>query len=253
MTIRTCISPAQAVAPGRSRPLVVTALALTLTALTTTAHAQPVQIALVRTAEQAGLVDITTLSPNIQLDMRYAGSNNFTGRSVPGYESPKCLLLAQAASALAQVEADLRSEGLGLKLFDCYRPAQSVQAFVDWANDPTELSRKTIQYPGIDKPQLLGGYIAETSGHSRGATVDLGLVDCRSGTCTDVDMGTDFDYFGPEAHTDTAQITPDQYNNRQRLVRAMQAQGFKNYPLEWWHYTLDPEPDPKTAYDVPVR
>lgn len=257
MTIRTSTSPAPArvrdARPGVAPTAAFIPAALVLALTASLAHAQPVQIALVRTAEQAGLVDITTLSPNIQLDMRYAGSNNFTGRSVPGYDAPKCLLLAPAASALAQVEADLRSEGLGLKLFDCYRPAQSVQAFVDWANDPTELSRKTIQYPGIDKPQLPGGYIAETSGHSRGATVDLGLVDCRSGTCTDVDMGTDFDYFGPEAHTDTAQITPDQYNNRQRLVRAMQAQGFKNYPLEWWHYTLDPEPDPKTAYDVPVR
>mgnify|MGYP003064059550 CR=1 FL=1 len=233
--------------------MVVTALALTLATTTAQAQAQLVHTALVRTAEQAGLVDITTLSPDIQRDIRYAGSNNFTGRPVPGYEAAKCLLLKPAAAALAKVEASLRAQGFGLKLFDCYRPEQSVQAFVDWANDPLELSRKTAQYPGIDKPQLLGGYIAETSGHSRGATVDLGLLDCRSGTCVDVDMGTDFDYFGPEAHTDTAQITTTQYNNRQRLLVAMQAQGFKNYPLEWWHYTLYPEPDPLTAYDVPVR
>lgn len=243
MTTRTCSSPASAIALSLLLALAAPAVV----------SAQPVHIALVRTAEQAGLVDITTLAPDIKLDMRYAGANNFTGRPVPGYEAPKCFLLRPAAKALAEVEADLRASGYGLQLFDCYRPAQSVRAFVDWANDPLEQSRKAQQYPSLDKPALLGGYIAETSGHSRGATVDLGLLDCRSDPCSVVDMGTDFDFFGPRAHTNAPDITPTKYRNRQTLLQAMQRQGFANYPQEWWHFTLTPEPSPTTAFDVPVR
>ncbi len=244
MTTRTCSSPVSAIASS-------TALIALFVAFG--AAAQPVQIALVRTPEQAGMVDIRSLAPDIDLDLRYAGANNFTGRRVPGYDAAKCYLLKPAATALAKVEADLRADGYGLRLFDCYRPAQSVQAFVDWTNDPLEQSRKAQQYPGLDKPALLGGYIAQTSGHSRAATVDLTLVDCRSGTCTALDMGTDFDFFGPRAHTDAPDVTPQQYLNRQKLRQVMGRQGFENYPQEWWHYTLTPEPDPHTAYDVPVR
>ena len=217
------------------------------------AQAQPVQVSPARTVEQAGLVDLARQVPDIALDIRYAGSNNFTARPVPGYDAPKCLLLAPAATALAAVEADLRAEGYRLRVFDCYRPTQSVTAFVAWAHDPAEQSRKALQYPDLDKPALLGGYIAETSGHSRAATVDLTLLECRAGPCTALDMGTDFDFFGPRADTDAADISAPQRANRQRLVQAMARHGFANYPLEWWHYTLRPEPDPHTAYDVPVR
>ena len=87
------------------------------------AQAQPVQVSPARTVEQAGLVDIARLVPGIALDIRYAGSNNFTAHPVPGYDAPKCLLLAPAATALAAVEADLRAEGHRLRVFDCYRPA----------------------------------------------------------------------------------------------------------------------------------
>lgn len=217
------------------------------------AAAQPVQVAPARSVAQAGLVDVASLVPDIALDIRYAGSNNFTARAVPGYDAPKCLLLAPAAAALAAVDAELRADGYRLRVFDCYRPVQSVQAFVRWAHDPAEQSRKALQYPDLDKPALLGGYIAETSGHSRAATVDLTLLDCRSGPCTALDMGTDFDFFGPRAHTDAADISTLQRGNRQRLRAAMARHGFANYPLEWWHYTLSPEPDPHTAYNVPVR
>jgi len=239
MTSRTCISLASAI--------VLSLLGAVQ------ASAQAVKIAPARTTGQAGLVDITQLAPGIRLDMRYATANNFTGRPVPGYDAPKCFLLRPAATALAQVDADLRAEGYALQLFDCYRPAQSVRAFVAWAHDPREQSRKAIHYPDLDKPALLGDYIAETSGHSRGATVDLGLLDCRSDPCTPVDMGTDFDFFGPRAHTDAPEATPQQHRNRHILLQAMQRRGFANYPQEWWHFTLTPEPGPRTAFDVPVR
>ncbi|MEG3003230.1 MAG: M15 family metallopeptidase, partial [Comamonas sp.] len=115
-------------------------------------------------------------------------------------------------------------------------------------------SRKALQYPDLDKPQLLtDGYIAERSGHSRGATVDLGLLDCRRERCTPMDMGTDFDFFGPRAHTQTPGLSDAQNANRRQLVQAMARRGFANYAQEWWHYTLQPEPDAGTAYDFPVQ
>ncbi|MEO8778093.1 MAG: M15 family metallopeptidase, partial [Rhodanobacter sp.] len=101
----------------------------------------------------------------------------------------------------------------------------------------------------------LGTYIASVSGHSRGATTDLTLLQCdaRGGHCRPLDMGTHFDYFGVLAHTDAVAITPEQHANRLRLRAAMQREGFVNYPMEWWHYTLAPEPTPQTIYDVPIE
>jgi D-alanyl-D-alanine dipeptidase len=206
------------------------------------------------TPEEAGLVDMLTLVPDLDLDMRYAGSDNFVGAMVDGYEAPRCLLLRPAAQALQQAETALRRDGLRLRLYDCYRPARAVRHFVAWANDLDDQRTKSRHYPNLEKRQLLGGYISPTSGHSRGATVDLTLMQCDdAGRCRPLDMGTDFDFFDPLANTDSPLATPEQRANRDRLRSAMQAAGFRNYPMEWWHYSLDPEPAPATFFDVPVR
>ena len=93
------------------------------------------------------------------------------------------------------------------------------------------------------------------SGHSRGATLDLTLLQCDADDshCQQLDMGTDFDFFDPRAHTASLDVTPLQRANRERLRSVMTKQGFRNYPLEWWHYSLTPEPTPGVLYDVPVR
>jgi D-alanyl-D-alanine dipeptidase len=205
------------------------------------------------TTAQAGLLDIRHLVPDMAEDIKYAGSDNFVGRPVAGYGAAKCLLLKPAAEALARVENELRREHLRLKLFDCYRPARAVADFVRWAHDLSDQRTKAAHYPLIGKDQLLGTYIAPVSGHSRGATVDLTLMQCNGSgkQCRPLDMGTHFDYFGILAHTDAA-VTPAQHANRLRLRDAMQRGGFSNYPLEWWHYTLQPEPTPDTIYDLPI-
>jgi len=84
------------------------------------------------------------------------------------------------------------------------------------------------------------GYIAERSGHSRGSTVDLTIIDNE--TNKELDMGTLYDFFGPESSTDFSNITDKQMSNRLLLLEVMTKNGFKNYPMEWWHYTLVPEP-----------
>lgn len=207
------------------------------------------------TMDAAGLVDISTLVPDIALDMRYAGSGNFVGTTVDGYLAPRCYLLRPAAEALARVERDLRGQQLRLKLFDCYRPARAVRHFVRWAGDLENQRSKAQYYPNLDKRDLLGDYIAPISGHSRGATVDLTLLQCDAVAthCLPLDMGTDFDFFDPLAHTQAEGLNPQQRENRQRLRVAMEGGGFSNYPLEWWHYTLSPEPAPPWLYDVPIR
>ena len=210
-------------------------------------------LAFVRTGDCPVLVDIASLVPGIDLDIRYAGSENFTGAPVPGYGAPRCLLREQAAQALAAVERDLRAEGRRLRIFDCYRPVRAVASFVDWANAPDDPASKASYYPRLEKSALLGAYIAPVSGHSRAATVDLTVLDCASDGCTSLDMGTPFDFFDPSANTDSAVATAAQRANRAVLVETMARHGFANYPMEWWHFTLDPEPAPATAFDVPIR
>ena len=219
------------------------------------ADGPPPQLSPAKTAAQADLVDIRSLVPDIAEDIKYAGSDNFVGRPVEGYLAPKCLLLRPAAEALARVEHDLRARHYRLKLWDCYRPARAVADFVHWAHDLSDQRTKATHYPDLDKSQLLGDYIAPVSGHSRGATVDLTMERCAAdGThCAPLDMGTGFDWFGVRAHTDAPGIDAAQLANRHRLRAAMQREGFENYTMEWWHYTLAPEPTPHTLYDVPVQ
>ena len=224
------------------------------TSISSPAPAEAPELSAARTFAEAGLVDIRTLVPDISQQISYAGSENFVGVPVEGYDAARCYLRESAAQALQRVEQSLRREGFRLRLFDCYRPARAVRHFVRWAADLQDQRTKALYYPNLDKNRLLGDYIAPVSGHSRGATLDLTLLDCRGadGQCVPVDMGTEFDFFDPSANTDSPQITQPQRDNRQRLLGAMSQQGFSNYPQEWWHYTLASH-DSKTIYDIPIE
>jgi D-alanyl-D-alanine dipeptidase len=204
-------------------------------------------------AASAGMVEIRSLVTDMSMDIRYAGSDNFVGRPVDGYRAAGCYLHRDVAQALARVERELRPQGLRLHIYDCYRPVRAVRDFVRWAGDLSDQKTKSRYYPKLDKRVLLGDYISPTSGHSRGATLDLGLMESQAGGDRIADMGTGFDYFDERAHTDSPGITAAQRANRQRLRAAMQREGFENYPLEWWHYTYKPEPTPATAFDFPVE
>jgi CubicO group peptidase (beta-lactamase class C family) len=206
------------------------------------------------TMEQAGMVDIRSLMPDISQSIAYAGSNNFVGVPIRGYQAPRCWLKREAAEALARVDAALRERHMRLRVFDCYRPVRAVAHFVRWANDRADQRSKAAHYPDLDKSRLLGDYIAPVSGHSRGATVDLTVLRCdaHDADCEPLDMGTGFDFFGTRAHTDSPEVDAGQRANRHLLRDAMEAQGFRNYAMEWWHYTLRPEPTPDTLYDIPV-
>ncbi len=203
---------------------------------------------------EAGLVDVATRIPDIALDMRYAGPDNFVGTRIDGYSAARCLLLEPAARALQRAQEALRADGFRLRVFDCYRPARAVRHFVRWAGDSADQAGKSRYFPNIEKSALLGDYIAPVSGHSRGDTVDLTLERCgEDGRCEELDMGTPFDFFDVRAHTDTPDITPPQRANRQRLRHALEQAGFRNYALEWWHYSLPPTTPARATHDVPIE
>ena len=217
------------------------------------ASSPAVQVSPAQDAADVDLVEAASVVPGLKQDIRYAGANNFVGAPVTGYEAPKCMLLAPIAQALARVQQDVQREGLSLKVFDCYRPVRAVQHFVRWARDPADQRTKSAYYPNLEKASLLDGYIAETSGHSRGATLDLTLVRCDGDACTELDMGTPFDFFDGLANTDDPRVTPLQRANRDRLRDAMRRHGFAPYAMEWWHFTFKPEPTPDTFFDIPIE
>jgi len=234
-------------------PVLVLALAACASA-TPPRQAADMAIAQADSPEATGMVDMRTLVPDIDLDMRYAGEDNFVGARVDGYEAARCFLQVPAARALARLESTLRRGHQRLRIYDCYRPARAVRHFVAWASDLADQRTKPRHYPNLDKRDLLGDYISPTSGHSRGATLDLTLMQCdASGSgCVPLDMGTGFDFFDPAANTDSPKATAEQHANRLRLRTAMEQAGFRNYPMEWWHFTLDPEPEPRRFYDFVI-
>jgi zinc D-Ala-D-Ala dipeptidase len=199
----------------------------------------------------AAFVDAGTLVPGLVADIRYAGSHNFVGRPIGGYQAPRCLLTQQAVDALAAVARDLAPHGLVVKVFDCYRPTRAVADFVHWAHDLKNQSAKGEFYPNVDKRELFrDGYIASRSGHSRGSTLDLTLARAGGG---ELDMGTPFDFFSPKSWTADTSVTAAQHANRMLLSAAMQRRGFRGYAKEWWHFTLRYEPFPNTYFDFPVQ
>jgi D-alanyl-D-alanine dipeptidase len=199
-----------------------------------------------------GFVDAGAVVDGLVVDMRYFGDKNFVGERIDGYERARCVLSAPAASALVTVQRDLAARGLGLKVFDCYRPQRAVAHFVRWAQRIDDVKRKREFYPDVDKRDLFKeGYIAERSGHSRGSTVDLTLV--RPADGRELDMGSPFDFFSPKSWPSDMTVGAQAQANRALLAAAMTRGGFRPYDKEWWHFTLVDEPFPDTYFDFPVR
>jgi zinc D-Ala-D-Ala dipeptidase len=229
-----------------------------------------------KTAPPGAFVSLHDVDPSIIVEMRYLTNHNFMGRRIPGYRENVCLLTKPAAEALARVQKTVRAKGYSLKVYDCYRPQRSVDAFVRWGKDLSDQRMKAEFYPRVKKSRVFKeGYIATQSGHSRGSTMDLTLVklpargqeryhrgdrlrDCagprrkRFGDNT-IDMGTGYDCFDPLAHPYAKKFRETkQRRNRLRLRRPMLAAGFKPLATEWWHFTLADEPYPDTYFDFPV-
>lgn len=185
-------------------------------------------------AAESLLVDLATVVPSIRIDARYRDSGNFTGAPLPGYGANRLFLRREAAVALGRVQDRLRARGLGLLVWDAYRPVRATEAMVEWAT-------RTDQVHLLDD-----GYIARRSRHNLGVAIDLTVVDTATGR--PLDMGTPYDTFGAEAHT--ANATGEVAHNRAILVDAMESEGFENYDQEWWHFSYPLEST--VPFDVPI-
>jgi D-alanyl-D-alanine dipeptidase len=221
-----------------------------------------------------GFVYLRDVEPSIAQDIRYAGSDNFVGRPLPGYGAAECVLRQEVAAALQRVQAALRAGGLSLKVYDCYRPVRAVRAMVQWVNDGRAEAPTKRFFPKLPKSSLLSGYIASRSKHSSGNTIDLTLVKADAapaapfdpaatyGPCTataarrspdnSIDMGTSFDCFDPASYTASSAVSAEQQRWRNVLVQAMRKQGFANYTREWWHFSYT-RSGGLGAYDFPIR
>lgn len=212
-----------------------------------------------------GFVHLSQVAPTIVQDMRYAGRTNFMRRRVDGYQAGACIITRDTAHALKRAQEALAPQGLTLVMFDCYRPARAVADFMAWTQIPGPAD--PVWRPNVAKDRLVpDGYIAARSGHSRGSTVDVGLArllptpadraprqsPCARFDALTLDFGTPFDCFDPASATAFAAISPIARANRDRLVTAMAAAGFRNYAAEWWHFTLIDETNKSEFYDFPV-
>jgi D-alanyl-D-alanine dipeptidase len=241
---------------------IVIALVVAATASSAAAQALP-----------GGFVFLLDLDPTIIQDIRYGGANNFVGRPLRGYDAAECVVKREVGLRLKSIQQELAPQGLSLKMLDCYRPARAVADMVAWSRDGRETAAGKRYNPSFSKADLFRlGYIAERSGHSTGAALDLTLVDLKADNsavfdprktyadCTapanarapegSVDMGTGYDCSDVKANTAARSITSAQRQWREKLVLVMARRGFVNYSKEWWHFSLPGAA--RSAYDFPI-
>lgn len=183
------------------------------------------------TPAQNGFAEVTTLDRTIRLDIRYATTDNFTKSKI--YDCPRCLLRPEAAAAIVKAHKMLQKKGFGLKMFDCYRPRPYQQRLWDKVPDPNYVT-----------PPVKG------SMHSRGAAVDLTIVDAQG---RELNMGTAYDFFGVAAHTDHTNLPAKVLDNRRLLRETLEAVGFKGIRTEWWHFSYQGKSYPLSDYVWPCK
>lgn len=189
--------------------------------------------------------------PQIVQEIRYFSTYNFIGERIDGYEEPIALLTKEAARALKSAAVELMVKGYVIKVFDAYRPAVAVKHFVLWGIEDTDIRMKPYFYPEVEKQDLFKkGYIAKQSSHSRGSTIDLTLLDMKTGK--ELDMGSPFDMFSEVSHPTYRGITNEQFENRMMLQATMIRNGFIPIDCEWWHFQLKDEPFPDTYFNFSV-
>ena len=201
---------------------------------------------------EKGFVYLDKYIPGIKWDAKYAGCDNFTGRPVDGYIVNRVVIHEKAAEAVKRAQETFLKDGYCIFAYDAYRPVRAVEDFLRWMEAPEDNKRKALHYPNIDKRDMKKlGYVAGKSGHSRGSTIDLTLVNKESGK--EIDMGGIFDLMDERSHTLSKKITPEQLKNRLYLRKVMMDNGFTDYDCEWWHFRLIDEPFTDTYFDFVIE
>lgn len=198
----------------------------------------------------AELCYLDEVVPGIKIDLRYCGSDNFVGRPIAGYTTGRrAILRRDTAECIRRAQVELNARGLGLLVWDAYRPHQAMQDFYNWSRTEDERMKARF-YPNITKRGIYDGkYIRRTSEHSLGVAVDVTIIDLSTGE--QLDMGSGFDFLDPSSSTRYAGVTPEQHANRMLLRDTMNRAGMRNYKREWWHYFLKDRGD-TTRYDFPL-
>lgn len=193
---------------------------------------------------------LDAVAPAVRVDLKYSGNDNFVGRPIAGYAGKRAVLRRDTAQALKKAADLLAKQGLGLLVWDAYRPACAMSDFRRWSLTPDE-SMKHRFYPNITKQGIYEGkYIGDISEHSWGIAVDVTLI--HLGTGKELDMGGHHDLLDVSSATESPLVTPEQRANRQKLREAMEAVGMKNYHTEWWHYYLA-DPGKLYSYNFELR
>lgn len=199
----------------------------------------------------AELCYLDEVVPGIMVNLRYCGYDNFVGRPIAGYTTGcRAILRRDAAECLRKAQTELNAKGLGLLVWDAYRPHRAMEDFYAWSKTPDD--RMKIEYfPNITKQGIYDGkYIRRSSEHSLGVAVDVTIIDLASGK--ELDMGSGFDFLDPSSATRYTGVTPEQHANRMLLRDTMDRAGMRNYKREWWHYFLKNRGD-STRYDFPLN
>jgi D-alanyl-D-alanine dipeptidase len=197
-----------------------------------------------------GFVYLDEAVPGVYWDAKYASSDNFTGAPVDGYAGNRVALSKAMAKSLAKARDLAAEKGLRLLVWDAARPQRAVDRFIEWSGEPEDGATRSEHYPNLKKAQLFReGYIARRSGHTRGAAVDLTLLD---GSGEPLDMGGGFDLMDERSHHGAKGLTIAQERNRETLKSLMAKAGLKSYEAEWWHYSLKDEPFPSEYFDFVI-
>jgi D-alanyl-D-alanine dipeptidase len=179
------------------------------------------------------MVELKKLIPNIRYELRYATKNNFMKRKMYPGNTANTFLRLPAARSLKAVQDELNAKGLGVKVWDAYRPYSVTEQFWELVKDER--------------------YVADPrkgSGHNRGIAIDLTIFNLQTGT--ELDMGTGFDNFSDSAHHNFNHLPAEVLHNRQLLKATMEKNGFIPFDNEWWHYSL-PNPSVYEIMDIPFK
>lgn len=192
------------------------------------------------------------IDASIQYDIKYATSDNILGRPVKGYSANKAVCTKPLAQGLKAAQQALRGQHLELFVFETFRPQRASIDIKHWIEDLSDQKTKAEYYPRVDKSRFYpDNYFLEYSAHTRGAAVDVTIIDSKTGL--PLDMGTRFDFMDELSHPANKNISSEAYNNRQFLRTLMEQHGFVGIESEWWHFNLVNEPFPDTYFDFEIR
>ena len=223
-----------------------------------------------------GFVYIDEIDNSIIVNLKYFTKDNFIGEKIPHYKVNRGIMTKEAAIALSKAQKKFLEKGYSIVIYDAYRPSSSVKYFSEWMKEQNNTKRKKFHYPYIEKKSDMANvYINEISGHSRGSTIDMTIIDLKKTLLKEsiyeerifngkiypynndntIDCGTSFDLMDPASWSDNNifNFTEEQKNNRKFIKDIMESEGFKILKEEWWHFTLKNEPFPNDYFDFEIE